>query len=205
MAPSSGSTWRIVRGQTLSLKRREFVTSAEAMGLTNWAIIRRHIIPNTVGLVIIFVTILVPKVILLESFLSFLGLVGIAEPERRVDSYPHELSGGQRQRIAVARAIILKPKVVVLDEPISALDRTVRKQIVELLRRLQDEYGLSYLFISRDIAVVRAMSDWILVMKDGVVVEAGPTDDVFTHQREAYTKKLMAAAFATVADGDALA
>ncbi len=110
--------------------------------------------------------------------------------------YPHEFSGGQRQRIAIARAIILKPKVVVLDEPTSALDRQVQKQIVELLRELQMAHDLSYLFISHDLAVVRAMADHILVMKDGRLVEEGSPDRVMDHPREDYTKRLMAAAFA---------
>ncbi|HLF21971.1 MAG TPA: ATP-binding cassette domain-containing protein, partial [Aestuariivirga sp.] len=110
--------------------------------------------------------------------------------------YPHEFSGGQRQRIAIARAIILKPKVVVLDEPTSALDRQVQKQIVELLRDLQQRHDLSYLFISHDLAVVRAMADHILVMKDGRLVEEGSPDRVMDHPREDYTKRLMAAAFA---------
>ena len=110
--------------------------------------------------------------------------------------YPHEFSGGQRQRIAIARAIILKPKVVVLDEPTSALDRQVQKQIVELLRELQRANNLSYLFISHDLAVVRAMSDHIMVMKDGRVVEQGSPQQVMEHPREDYTKRLMAAAFA---------
>jgi oligopeptide transport system ATP-binding protein len=110
--------------------------------------------------------------------------------------YPHEFSGGQRQRIAIARAIILKPKVVVLDEPTSALDRQVQKQIVELLRDLQKANNLSYLFISHDLAVVRAMSDHIMVMKDGRLVEQGSPDEVLDNPREDYTKRLMAAAFA---------
>jgi len=111
--------------------------------------------------------------------------------------YPHEFSGGQRQRIAIARAIILKPKVVVLDEPTSALDRQVQKQIVELLRDLQKVNNLSYLFISHDLAVVRAMADHILVMKDGRLVEEGSPDDVMDHPRQDYTRRLMAAAFAS--------
>ena len=110
--------------------------------------------------------------------------------------YPHEFSGGQRQRIAIARAIILKPKVVVLDEPTSALDRQVQKQIVELLRDLQSVNNLSYLFISHDLAVVRAMADHIMVMKDGRLVEQGSPDDVMDNPREDYTRRLMAAAFA---------
>ncbi len=111
--------------------------------------------------------------------------------------YPHEFSGGQRQRIAIARAIILKPRVVVLDEPTSALDRQVQKQIVDLLRDLQTAQGLSYLFISHDLAVVRAMADHIMVMKDGRVVEEGSPDQVLDAPHEDYTKRLMAAAFAT--------
>ncbi|MCA3555698.1 ABC transporter ATP-binding protein [Aestuariivirga sp.] len=110
--------------------------------------------------------------------------------------YPHEFSGGQRQRIAIARAIILKPKVVVLDEPTSALDRQVQKQIVDLLRDLQQANNLSYLFISHDLAVVRAMADHIMVMKDGRMVEQGTPEEVMEHPREDYTRRLMAAAFA---------
>jgi ABC-type microcin C transport system duplicated ATPase subunit YejF len=110
--------------------------------------------------------------------------------------YPHEFSGGQRQRIAIARAIILKPRLVVLDEPTSALDRQVQKQIIDLLRDLQKANNLSYLFISHDLAVVRAMADHIIVMKDGRVVEQGTPDEVLENPREDYTKRLMAAAFA---------
>jgi oligopeptide transport system ATP-binding protein len=115
------------------------------------------------------------------------------EPALR-NRYPHEFSGGQRQRIAIARAIILKPKVVVLDEPTSALDRQVQKQIVALLRNLQEAHELSYLFISHDLKVVRAMADHILVMKDGKVVEEGETDRIFGEPRHEYTRRLMAAA-----------
>jgi len=109
--------------------------------------------------------------------------------------YVHEFSGGQRQRIAVARAMILKPQMLVLDEPTSALDRSVQKQIVTLLRDLQQDYNLSYLFISHDMAVVRAVSDYVMVMKDGHVVEEGVTAQIFDTPREEYTKTLMQAAF----------
>ena len=109
--------------------------------------------------------------------------------------FPHEFSGGQRQRIAIARAVILRPKVIVLDEPTSALDRTVQKQVIELLRRLQIENDLSYIFISHDLSVVRALSDYVLVMKDGVVVEEGPTGRLFDAPETAYTRELMRAAF----------
>ena len=109
--------------------------------------------------------------------------------------YPHEFSGGQRQRIAIARAMILRPKLVVLDEPTSALDMTVQVQIVELLRDLQKRYGLAYLFISHDLKVVRALSHKVIVMKQGDVVEAGTREAIFDTPQTEYTRALMAAAF----------
>ena len=108
--------------------------------------------------------------------------------------YPHEFSGGQRQRIAIARAMILRPKVVVLDEPTSALDMTVQVQIVELLRDLQKKYGLAYLFISHDLKVVRAMSHKVMVMKQGDVVEEGDSEELFSNPQVPYTQQLLAAA-----------
>jgi len=108
--------------------------------------------------------------------------------------YPHEFSGGQRQRIAIARAMILRPKLVVLDEPTSALDMTVQVQIVDLLRDLQVKYGLAYLFISHDLNVVRAMSHKIFVMKQGDIVEAGGAEQVFEAPQSDYTRRLLAAA-----------
>ncbi len=111
-----------------------------------------------------------------------------------MDRYPHEFSGGQRQRIAIARAMILRPKLVVLDEPTSALDMTVQVQIVELLRKLQRKYGLAYLFISHDLHVVRAMSHQIMVMKAGDVVEQGSSEELFENPQTDYTRELLAAA-----------
>jgi microcin C transport system ATP-binding protein len=111
-----------------------------------------------------------------------------------MDRYPHEFSGGQRQRIAIARAMILRPKLVVLDEPTSALDMTVQVQIVDLLRRLQVKYGLAYLFISHDLNVVRAMSHKVMVMKQGDVVETGEAQDLFENPQTEYAQTLLAAA-----------
>jgi microcin C transport system ATP-binding protein len=111
------------------------------------------------------------------------------------DRYPHEFSGGQRQRIAIARALVLKPKFIILDEPTSALDVSVQHQIIELLRDLQKRHNLTYLFISHDLRVVRALSHYIVVMREGRVVEQGPAREVFEKPKRPYTKALMAAAF----------
>ena len=111
------------------------------------------------------------------------------------DRYAHEFSGGQRQRIAIARAMVLEPKFVLLDEPTSALDMSVQAQIVDLLRDLQKRHDLAYLFISHDLKVVRALSNYVVVLKSGKVVEEGPSDQIFAAPQAAYTKALLAAAF----------
>jgi microcin C transport system ATP-binding protein len=127
---------------------------------------------------------------LIEEALVEVGL----EPAAR-HRYPHEFSGGQRQRIAVARAMVLKPRFVVLDEPTSALDMSVQAQIVDLLRELQARHHLAYLFISHDLRVIRALSHQIVVLHEGRVVERGPAERIFERPEDPYTKALMAAAF----------
>jgi microcin C transport system ATP-binding protein len=124
------------------------------------------------------------------------------DPEIR-QRYPHEFSGGQRQRIAIARAMVLEPRFLVLDEPTSALDRSVQAQIVDLLRELQRRHSLSYLLISHDLRIVRALSHSVVVLRAGVVVEQGPAQRIFESPEAPYTRALMAAAFDLEATRDA--
>ena len=128
------------------------------------------------------------------------ALEEVGLPPGAIERYPHEFSGGQRQRIAIARAMVLKPRFVVLDEPTSALDMSVQAQIVDLLRRLQKDHRLGYLFISHDLKVVKALAHRVVVLRHGRVVEQGPAAEVLKRPREDYTRALIAAAFALEAD-----
>ncbi|MDG4897943.1 ABC transporter ATP-binding protein [Mesorhizobium sp. WSM4976] len=128
-----------------------------------------------------------------DKVVAVLKEVGL-DPETR-HRYPHEFSGGQRQRVAIARAMVLNPRFVMLDEPTSALDMSVQAQVVDLLRNLQAKHNLAYLFISHDLKVVRALANDVIVMRNGKVVEAGPSEQIFSSPQTDYTRALMAAAF----------
>jgi microcin C transport system ATP-binding protein len=128
-----------------------------------------------------------------QEALAEVGLDGGA-----ISRYPYEFSGGQRQRIALARVLILKPELLILDEPTSALDMTIQAQLIALLNKIQKSYNITYLFISHDLKVIRALADYLIVMHNGSIVEAGPAQDTFTHPQHQYTQKLFEAALKTI-------
>jgi microcin C transport system ATP-binding protein len=127
--------------------------------------------------------------------LVFEALQEVGLDEDMANRFPHEFSGGQRQRIAIARAIALKPSFLVLDEPTSALDMTIQAQIIKLLKGLQQRYNMTYLFVSHDLRVIRAMADEVAVMQNGKIVESGPATEIFENPQHSYTKTLFSAAF----------
>ncbi len=128
-----------------------------------------------------------------ERTLELLKLVGLKEAQQRLHSYPHELSGGQRQRVMIAMALANEPDLLIADEPTTAVDVTIQAQILELLAELQERLGMALLLITHDLAIVRKLSKRVCVMSEGEIVEEGPTEQVFTHPRHAYTRKLLAA------------
>ena len=127
-----------------------------------------------------------------DRTLELLRQVGIRDPEKRLSAYPHELSGGQRQRVMIAMALANRPKLLVADEPTTALDVTVQAQILDLLRQLKADHGMSMLFITHDLGIVRKFADKVCVMTRGKIVESGPVEDIFTNPQHDYTKKLLA-------------
>ncbi|WP_457586868.1 ABC transporter ATP-binding protein [Ensifer canadensis] len=127
-----------------------------------------------------------------KRILELLNQVGIREPEKRLGAYPHELSGGQRQRVMIAMALANRPELLIADEPTTALDVTVQAQILELLKKLKDEHGMSMLFITHDLGIVRKIADRVCVMTKGKIVETGPTAEIFANPQHAYTRHLLA-------------
>jgi oligopeptide transport system ATP-binding protein len=125
-----------------------------------------------------------------SKILSMIKRVGLVEED--LLKYPHQFSGGQRQRIGIARALILEPELVICDEPVSALDVSVQAQIIQLLKSLQKEFGLTYLFITHDLRIVRHIANEVIVMKDGKLIEQGKTDIIFRKPKTKYTKELLA-------------
>ena len=124
--------------------------------------------------------------------LELLNQVGIREPEKRLAAYPHELSGGQRQRVMIAMALANRPELLIADEPTTALDVTVQAQILALLKNLKDEHGMSMLFITHDLGIVKKFADRVCVMTKGKIVETGPVDEIFSNPQHAYTRHLLA-------------
>jgi peptide/nickel transport system ATP-binding protein len=143
-----------------------------------------------------------PKAEVRRRVLEAMREVALPEPERRIDDYPHQFSGGQRQRIVIAMAIINKPRLLIADEPTTALDVTVQAQILSLLRQLREQHNLAMLFISHDLAVVSQVADRVAVMRHGEIVEQGAALDVMTRPQHAYTRSLLASVPTMATDRD---
>ena len=128
---------------------------------------------------------------LLKKAIKILDMVSVPEPETRINQYPHEFSGGMRQRVMLAIALVMNPKLMIADEPTTALDVTVQAQILELMKELQEEFGMSIILITHDLGVVADMSNRVEVMYAGQIMEEGSTDDIFYNTKHPYTKKLL--------------
>ena len=172
---------RSVRGNRISMIFQEPMTSLNPVFTVGWQIDEALILHQAMG-----------KGQAREKTIDLLDQVGVRDPSSRADSYPHELSGGQRQRVMIAMAIACRPDLLIADEPTTALDVTIQKQIIELLRDLQEKMKLSVLFISHDLALVAEMAQRVLLMYQGNVVEEGPVRDIFQKPKNSYTKGLLA-------------
>ncbi|MFN7009579.1 MAG: ABC transporter ATP-binding protein [Allorhizobium sp.] len=172
---------RAVRGNDITMIFQEPMTSLNPL----------HTIEKQIGEILALHQAIAGDVARVRT-LELLRQVGIRDPEKRLSAYPHELSGGQRQRVMIAMALANRPKLLVADEPTTALDVTVQAQILDLLRQLKDDHGMSMLFITHDLGIVRKFADKVCVMTAGKIVESGPVEEIFTNPQHDYTKKLLA-------------
>ncbi|WP_421579227.1 ABC transporter ATP-binding protein [Shinella sp. M31] len=178
---ASDATLRAVRGNDITMIFQEPMTSLNPL----------HSIERQIG-EILKLHQGIEGVAARAKILELLNQVGIREPEKRLAAYPHELSGGQRQRVMIAMALANRPELLIADEPTTALDVTVQAQILELLKTLKDEHGMSMLFITHDLGIVRKFADRVCVMTKGKIVETGPVEEIFSNPQHAYTRHLLA-------------
>ncbi len=178
---ASDATLRAVRGNDITMIFQEPMTSLNPL----------HSIERQIG-EILKLHQGIEGVAARAKILELLNQVGIREPEKRLAAYPHELSGGQRQRVMIAMALANRPELLIADEPTTALDVTVQAQILELLKKLKEEHGMSMLFITHDLVIVRKFADRVCVMTKGKIVETGPVEEIFSNPQHAYTRHLLA-------------
>lgn len=178
---ASDATLRAVRGNDITMIFQEPMTSLNPL----------HSIERQIG-EILKLHQGIEGVAARANILELLNQVGIREPEKRLAAYPHELSGGQRQRVMIAMALANRPELLIADEPTTALDVTVQAQILELLKKLKEEHGMSMLFITHDLGIVRKFADRVCVMTKGKIVETGPVEEIFSNPQHAYTRHLLA-------------